>query len=305
MSGAEQLASYRRCIERVEQAWPKFLVRRHEYLAQEDRFGPVPEKATEQILVTLFSDVLDWPIAHVNYQVQRADIVLTSPGVRWVVVEAKRPGRLAWHRRAIMAALDQACRYADEQKVRVVAVSDGRMLYAADRVNGGLRHRLFTDLASPGAPADLWWLSVHGIYRERNDADGTLLRLLPDAPAVVGPEADIDSADGLVDHKYHLPARCFAYVANAAEPKTWKLPYLTADNDIDLRRLPAAINCIIKSYRGARVDIPEAAVPDVLVRLARAARAAGRFDGIVRDNPIDCYQLLAVILDQAGRLADV
>lgn len=304
MPGAEQLASYRRCVDRVERAWPKFLARRQEYLAQEDRFGPVPEKAAEQILVTLFSDVLDWPVAHVNYQVQRADIVLTSPGVRWVVVEAKRPGLLAWHRRAIMAALDQACRYADEQKVRAVAVSDGRMLYAADRVNGGLRDRLFTDLASPDAPADLWWLSMHGIYRERDDVSGALLRLLPDATAA-SPGAGIEAADELVDRKYHLPARCFAYVGNAADPRTWKLPYLTADNDVDLRRLPGAINSILKSYRGTRADIPEAAVPDVLVRLARAAGAAGRFDGIARDNPTGCYQLLAVILDQAGRLADV
>jgi hypothetical protein len=32
--------------------------------------------------------MLDWPTEHVNWQVKRADIVLTSPGVRWLVVEA-------------------------------------------------------------------------------------------------------------------------------------------------------------------------------------------------------------------------
>lgn len=305
VTSVEGLAAHRRCAERIERAWPAFLHRRQEHLVQADRFGSAPEKATEQILAALFSDVLDWPAAHVNYQLKRADIVLTSPGVRWVIVEAKRPGWLAWHRSAIEAALTQACRYADEQKVHSIAISDGHVLYAADRVSGGLRDRLFVNLASTLPPADLWWLSVHGVYRARDNPDGAQLRLLPEGPADVIAAADAARADDLLHPKYHLPAHCFAYVGNAAEPSTWKLPYLTAGNDIDLKRLPMAINSVLRTYRGVRVDIPEAAVPDVLVRLARAAKAAGRFDGMPCDDPVDCYQLLAVILEQEGRLVEV
>lgn len=41
------------------------------------------------------------------------------------VAQQKRPGTLAWHRRSVEAALNQARRYADEQKVGYIGVSDG------------------------------------------------------------------------------------------------------------------------------------------------------------------------------------
>lgn len=305
LSGVEGLAAYRRCTVRIDQEWAKFLARRQEHLAQAERFGSAPEKATEQVLATLFSDVLDWPVAHVNYQLERADMVLTSPGVRWVVVEAKRPGLLAWHRSAVEKALDQACRYADEQKVHAVAISDGNMLYAADRINGGLRDRAFVDLASVVPPRDLWWLSVYGIYRGREDISGASLRLLPEFPVRgTDPSSDEHGSD-LLHPKYGLPACCFAYVGNAADPKTWKLPYRGSDGVIDLKRLPMAINAVLKTYRGVRAAIPEAAVPDVLVRLAIAAKAAGRFERPCSAGPTDCYKWLAAVLEQEGRLADI
>lgn len=170
MTGVPELAHYRRCVERIERSWQPFLARRRGHMAQAERFGSAPERTTERILETLFSDVLDWPVEHVNSQVEYADIVLTSPGFRWAIIETKRPGRLAWHRGAIDNALAQACRYADEQKVRTVAVSDGNMFYAADRANGGLQDRLFVDLAAQVPPNELWWISVHGIYQHRDDA---------------------------------------------------------------------------------------------------------------------------------------
>jgi hypothetical protein len=56
------------------------------------------------------------------------------------------------------------------------------MLYARDivpGVPGGYRDRLFTRLDEPWAAEDLWWLSVDGIYRPREDPAGARLRLLP------------------------------------------------------------------------------------------------------------------------------
>jgi hypothetical protein len=305
VADVERLVAYRRCVERIEENWEPFLARRKEHLAQRERFGSAPEKATEQILAALFSDVLDWPPSYVNYQLERADIVLTSPGVRWVVVEAKRPGHLAWHRTAINDALAQACGYADEQKVRAVAISDGHMLYAADRVNGGLRDRVYVDLTAATSQTDLWWLSVYGIYQHRDDVDGAEPRLLPEAPLATDALAVPSESAPLLHHKYRLPAHCFAYVEDATDSKTWKLPYLTADGGVDLNRLPGAITAVVKSFRGRRVAIPEAAMPDVLLRLARAAKAAGKLDGISPDAPGDCYQLLVIALDQQGRLGDV
>lgn len=222
-------------------------------------------------------------------------------GGKYLVVEAKRPGALAWNRRAVEQALDQACRYAAEQKVHCVAVSDGVMLYAADVVHGGLRDRAFCALEQPEPPEMLWWLSVHGIYRDHDLVGDAVLRLVPDGAAADAAAADADDGERL-HPKYKLPARCFAYVGSATDPRSWHLPYLRADGTVDVRRLPKAVQAILSNYRGERVSgIPEAAIPDVLVRLARAARLLGKFpDQTAEAAP--AYVQLAGALEQLGRL---
>jgi hypothetical protein len=72
----------------------------------------------------LFTHVLDWAKGDVDYQVGHADMVLTQNLVKLLVIEAKCPGALAWHRKAVHSALEQVSRYADEQKIKRVAISD-------------------------------------------------------------------------------------------------------------------------------------------------------------------------------------
>lgn len=140
------LASNQKYIARIRAAWPAFAARRQERLRQGGLFGPAVERIAENILEDLFVSVLDWPVANVNPQVDFADIVLTRLGLKWLVVEAKRPGALIGHRTAIEGALAQARRYAADQRVKTVAVSDAIMLYAADVVGGGLRSRVWLSL---------------------------------------------------------------------------------------------------------------------------------------------------------------
>jgi hypothetical protein len=297
------LASYRHCCDRLTAAWPQFLAKRQERLAQQRRFGTAAEKVAENILEDLFTQVLDWRLSEVNNQVGYADLVLTRLGVKYLIVEVKRPGALAWNERSVDAALDQAHRYASEQKVRSIAVSDGIMLYARDLVPGGYLDRAFARLDQPEPPADLWWLSTDGIYRPRLDPSGARPRLLPPAPDGMPPDAD-DVRSGLVHPKYHLPARCFAYVGDAADPKTWRLPYLLADGAPDLARLPKAIQAILSNYRGAHVSsVPETAIPEVLVTLARTAHKLGK---LPTDGPgaARAYLQLQQALEQLDRLAD-
>ena len=295
----KQLASYRHCLERIEANWPAFAARRRQHLRQGLFDSPV-EKAAEEILEDLFTMVLDWSLDDVNLQVGRADVVLSELGIKRLVLEVKRPGALLWHRRAIEAALDQARRYAAEQRVGAVAVSDGHMLYAADVVGGGLCDRVLVALDLDAAPRELWWLSVHGIYRPGPTNATELTRLL-DVTPVSASEAP---ADGLVHPKYHLPSRCFAYVGAANEVHTWKLPYLLLTGVPDTKRLPKAIQSILSNYRGAKVDIPREQVGDVLVRLAIAA-------AILRKLPCQCtepspaYVEAHQALEQLERLADV
>jgi hypothetical protein len=297
------LACYQRGCDRLAGAWPAFLARRQERLAQQARYGTAAEKVAENILEDLFTMVLDWRLAEVNNQVGYADLVLTRLGVKYLIVEVKRPGALAWNERSVDLALAQAHRYADEQKVHSVAVSDGVMLYGRDHIPGGHRDRLFVRLDQPQPPADLWWLSTDGIYRPREDAAGARLRLLP--PAAGGLPVIADGGEpGIVHPRYQLPARCFAYVGSAADPKTWHLPYLLADGTPDLARLPKAIQAILSNYRGAHVSsVPESAIPEVLVTLARTASELGKLPAN-GSATARVYVQLQEALEQLGRLAE-
>ena len=295
----EDLASYRHCIERIDTGWPNFAAKRHERLAQQERHGSAAEKVAEDIVADLFTEVLDWTVADLNHQVGFADVLLSRLGVKYLLLEAKRPGALAWNARAVRQALDQACRYAAEQHVHVVAVSDGVMLYAADVANGGLQDRVFARLDAHEAPTALWWLSVHGIYRDRPDRADAAVQLLPTPLSGARGEGALSAHSGeLLHHKYHLPARCFAYVGDASNPSTWHLPCRCIDGSVDRARLPKAIQAILTNYRGAKVaTVPEAAIPTVLRRLSDAAPELGRMPAQAPDTaPV--YRQLAEPLEQ-------
>lgn len=167
------LASYRRCENRMMAGWSGFQARREERLAQQERFGEAAEKIAADILEDLFTSVLDWRLSEVSNQVTRADMVLTRLGIKQLIVAVKRPGSLAWDQHSVDVALAQVRRYADEQRVRSIAVSDGIVLYARDIVSGGYRDRILARLDEPRAPGGLWWLSADGIYRPRLDAGYT------------------------------------------------------------------------------------------------------------------------------------
>jgi len=304
METVEHLAAYRRCVERIGRGWPTFQAKRLERLCERERFGHAAERATENIIEDLFTLVLDWSVGDVNHQVGYADILLTRLGIKYIVVEAKRPGALAWNRRAVDEALLQARRYADEQGVRCVAVSDGVMVYAADIVHGGLRDRVFCPLDHPEPQEALWWLSVDGIYRDRAEVSDASLRLLPQEP-VVEAGAEEQPNGYLLHPKYGLPAQCFAHVGKAGDPRTWHLPYLQADGTVDVKRLPKAVQAILSNYRGAHVSsVPESDIPDVLVRLACAAGSIGKLPGQTA-QPASAYVQLVTVLEQLDRLEEV
>jgi hypothetical protein len=185
MSTEEHLAAYRICNERIAGAWEDFQGKRLERLRERERFGHAAEQATESILEDLFTLVLDWSIGDINHQVGRADLMLTRLGIKYLIVEAKHPGALAWNLAARERALAQARRYADEQKVVSVAVSDSIVLYAADIRNGGLHPRVSCRLAHPEPQQALWWLSVHGIYRDPPALSPELADISPPSPSTV------------------------------------------------------------------------------------------------------------------------
>jgi len=297
-----ELASYQHCLERIQANWHPYQKKRNMRLEQQQRYGVTAEKVAENILEDLFTDVLDWTLADINYQVDYADMLLTKLGIKYLLVEVKRPGLLAWHRRAIEPTLDQARRYASEQKVRSIAISDGEMLYAVDMAHGGFHDRIFASLASPEPPEILWWLSVHGIYREC-EVEDPIWQLPDQGPVESG--IDQETQAQLLHHKYKIPACCFAYVGDPNDPATWKLPYRLADNSLDVQRLPKAIQAILSNYRGAKVSsVPERDIPDVLVRLAHAAASLGRMPH-QSPSTAEIYVQLASVLEQLGRLEEV
>jgi hypothetical protein len=283
-----QLATYRHLIERIGERWAGFREARADRL----RHASETEKVAETILEDLLTEVLDWSKGDITYQVGFADIVLTKNLAKYLVIEVKRPGTLWPGCQALEGAAQQAWRYADEQKVSRIAASDGRFVYAADIEQGTLKDRALLDLDQSSTPSSLWWLSVHGVYRR---CEEPVTWPAPEkAPAAVA----MTPASVPLHPKCKLPAVCFAYVVDANNPRTWKLPYRTAEGTTHERRLPKAIQALLSNYRGAKVGgIPEAALPSVLQVLARAATAEGRMPPQAT-NPAPVYRSLAVVLEQ-------
>jgi len=299
----ESLASYRKCAERIRERWPGFRDRRELRLTQEERHGHAAEKVAENIVEDLFTEVLDWKLSDLNNQVGFADIVLTNLGIKYLVIEVKRPKSLTRRPKALEAALDQARRYASEQRILRVAVTDGVLFYAADVDEGGLRARSLISLGSAEPPVpDLFWLSVDGIWRRRPDEPPS--RSFEDAPVMLNLAVRTESAR-LSHPKYRLPCYCFAFVGDAADCATWKLPYLDAEGRVDEKRLSGAIRSIIANYRGAKVSIPESAVPATLARLGKAAAAVGRLGPSAPATVPATYVQLATVLEQLGLLEQV
>ena len=281
-----QLARQRRCVEHLRAAWPGFLARRQSHLRSHG-IGQTPaEKVAENILCDLFTNVLDWATDQIRLQEKHVDLLLTRLGVKYLIVETKRPGSLDGPA-GIDRALYQARRYAGELNVGKIAVSDGCVLEAHDLTGSALRPRLRAHLSDSTPPESLWWLSTRGIYR--TPAAGT-----------VGKPQDLPGNGELLHPKYQLPARCFAFVGHPERPATWKLPYLRMDGSIDDRRLPKAIQAVLRDYRGEQVRLPEDQVPEVLVRLARAADRQGRMPH-QDPTPAPIYQALEESLIQLGR----
>jgi hypothetical protein len=104
---------------------------------------------------------------------------------------------------------------------------------------------------------------------------------------------------------YKLPARCFAYIGNETDTKTWKLPYRLPDDRVDLKRLPAAIQAVLTSYRGKKVSgIPDDQVPQVLIRLGRAAARAGKMP-FQDPKAAAVYRELETAIEKLGRLDEI
>ena len=118
-------------------------------------------------------------------------------------------------------------------------------------------------------------------------------------------KAEGPQAGELLHHKYKIPARCFAYVGNAADPATWHLPYMLPDGNPDTKRLSGAIQAILSNYRGARLSsVPEKDIPDVLVRLAKAAASLGKMP-YQSPNAAAAYVQLEEVLRQLDRLGEI
>jgi hypothetical protein len=285
------LASFHAWMSRAGTAWPTFLARRAERLAEGRWYAGAPEKVAENIVEDLLTEVLGWALSDINHQVARCDILVTHLGIRRLLIETKRPGALSGPR-AVGAAFLQAQGYAETLRVGLVAVSDGAHLLTADLVAGGGRTRAETNISMEEVGQNLWWLSPDGVYRD----PVPLPHPAAWASTAVHEPSEPAGPLGLLHPKYQLPATCFAYVGSVTHPSTWHLPYLDAQGEIDHSRLPKAIQAVLTNYRGAHVSsIPEEAVPLVLRRLAAAAPRSGRM-------PPECLEPAAVYVQLAQAL---
>ncbi len=301
MTTYKSLSGYRTAVARIQTNWPDFQRKRDARLEQQTRHGTAAEAVAERILEDLFTDVLDWGIQDLNNQVGYADLSLSKLGIKRLIVEVKRPGSLAWNQRAVERAMEQARRYASEQKVKQIAVSDGLILYAADVDGGVLKYRVLERLDCENPPESLWWLSRHGLDQCPATADVRELSTLPRKDE--GEPVAADGETSLLHPLYKIPARCFAYVGDASNTATWKLPHRLVDGSPDASRIAGAVGAIVKNFRGVNVLIPDQHIPDVLVSLARTAIELGKMP--FQGGKAETYKRLEDALDQLGRLDDL
>lgn len=271
MKSYQELASYQRCIRSIDENWRGFSERLNDRL----RRGGEAEPVAEAIIEDLCTRVLDWRVGDLQRQEGGSDIILSRNGVKYLLIEAKRPKTLRLERRPLERAVDQARGYAAKQQVGRIAATDGHLFYGADLRGGGLADRIRIDLSDSAPPHDLWWISVDGIHRKRE----------PPLPALpVGSIENEVGAEGVLHPRYKLPARCFGYVGDEANPRTWKYPYRRLNGEVDEKRLPAAIRAATSNYRGVRSDLPDAAAPFVIDRFVDAAIEIGCYD-----SPLKSY----------------
>lgn len=301
-----KLSQYNKFVKHAEASWSEFQARRNDRLVQAGRNDGASEKVAENILGDLFTVALDWNLSDVNYQLHYADMVLTRSGINRIVIEAKRPGSLDMGRTSLDKAIEQARRYADEQRIKTIAVSDGIIFYAADIVNGGLSPRAQFKLDAPAFCLNSWWVSREGIDRDsKNLVSETSSQMIGITNKEYPYTEDEVSENILLHAKYNIPAICFAYAPDATNPNTWKLPCWEVYGErVDKRRLSGAIRSVISNYRGAHASIPEEAVPDVLVRLGKAASMVRKLPG-QDPNPKKSFQQLYDALYQVDRLDEV
>jgi hypothetical protein len=158
------LARQQRCIERIRARWPAFLQARQAHLRSHSVGQAPAEKVAENILCDLFTQVLDWTTEQARLRENLIDLTLTRLGVKYLIVEAKRPGSLDGPG-SIGRAVKQARGYAEKHKVDKIAVSDGCILEAYDLAGPRLDLRVRMHLSAAEPPESLWWLSTRGIYR--------------------------------------------------------------------------------------------------------------------------------------------
>lgn len=291
-------------VQRIRANWARFLEARSGRRAQQQMGGVAPDEVVQGILVDLFTDVLDWSSSDIHRERRGTGLLLARQGVSYLMVLIRRPGSLMWYRRTVEAALQEPRRWADRQGVKCIAVSDGVMLYAGDTLDAGLRDRAFLYLGGVEPPEALYRLSVDSMSGSDRGVHQAAERLLPEMETRTHPSADL-RARAISHPRYGLPSQCFAYVGHADYPDTWKLPYLSADGSVDRKRLPKAIQSIVSNYRGTNVrGIPPSDIPDVLVRLGRAAARLGKMPH-QSTQTARTYRRLAEILAQVGRLDEV
>ena len=294
----ENQAKYKRFIDDINSNWSSFVKKRNDLLIQQKRYGKISEKATLKILNVLFTEILDWDIKDINDEVDYADIVITKLGIKRIIIEAKRPYGISWNEFQIEKHIDQANRYASEQKVNIIAISDGKYLLVFNVDEGSRDPRILIDLESDEPNCDLYYISVNGVDKKKNT--NVNWENIKNPKLIKNIEKEIDSE--LINKTYKLPSRCFAYVGDPNKPSTWKLPYLSLDGSVNIKRLPGAVECVVTNFRGLQIKtIPEENINEVLIKLAKASKSVGKLNP---NNPkmANCYKQLYKAIDQIGAL---
>lgn len=217
--------------------------------------------------------------------------MLVYQGIKLAVIETKDWGAFG-NDAVLMSALRQAANYADRHKAKYLFVFDAESLLLAERDSEKIHVKVTVrvDVQEPGE--EIFYFTRYGLSKLPQNTEWDIEH---------GTEAT-DPKLFKTHHGVKLPYISFAYIGDLRDKKTWKLPYLLEDGkSVDTGRIDKAVSYLFSAggYRGVQSKgaIPEASLPDVSKKLAKAYRQLGHWS---KDDTLKSVQVLWQYLDARG-----
>lgn len=280
--------------QQISEAWTRFCSYRAATESHLQRGRSLNESDVRSVLERLLTDVLGYEPDQIDREADFADFLLVYQGIKLAVVETKDWGAFR-NDDVLVSALRQAANYADRHKARYIFTFDANTLVIAERNADKIFVKATVSVDSEEPAEEIFYFTHYGLSKLPKTTKWSI-------------EHSTQTTDPKLFKTHHgvkLPYNSFAYIGDLRDKKTWKLPYLLEDgHSVDTGRIDKAVSYLFSpgGYRGvqSKGKIPEASLPDVAKKLAKAYSQLGNWS---KDESLKSVQILWQYLDSRGETA--